>query len=85
MPLVLWPESGQYVAEGEWHRVRDGELSFEIIAGQDLNQRRPGYEMQNLMLSAVESVAPEAKIPPRDQFWQLKCNHVREKEAGTIL
>jgi hypothetical protein len=42
----------------------------------DLNHRPPGYEIENPMLSAVESIVPEAQIPLRDGFCQLKCNHL---------
>jgi hypothetical protein len=39
----------------------------------DLNHRPLGYENEKHPLSAVESIAPKAKLTVQNRFWRLKC------------
>ena len=64
----VWVEfRGQIDAKGNpRHRRR-------LVAGVDLNHRPLGYENGRLPLSAVESIAPKAKLSCQNRFCQPKC------------
>jgi hypothetical protein len=71
-----------YIAEGTWDllgidphapKAQVPEGRIRMVAGVDLNHRPLGYENGSHPLSAVESIAPKAKLTVQNRFWRLKC------------
>ncbi len=69
---------GRFPAKTKTRRseMRNARTLTALFAGVDLNHRPLGYENGRLPLSAVESIAPKAKLSCQSRFCQPKCRRL---------